>query len=58
MKNKILSRSDTVEMMAAHSNMPCRWWRSFFKNFGWRWDLIWKIVTDDRFATIKEDKNG
>lgn len=49
MKNKILSRSDVVETMAAHSSMSCRWWRSLFKNFGWRWDLIWRIINDDHF---------
>lgn len=43
MKNKVLSRSDVVEVMAKYSGpnvMPCRWWRSFFKKFGWDWRRI------------------
>lgn len=51
MKNKILSRSDVVEIMAK-SFKSCRWWRSYFKRYGWKWDIIWKHAAEDGFIRL------
>lgn len=46
MKNRILSRSDVVEVMA-NSLRPCSWWRSYFKCYGWKWNIIWKHAAEE-----------
>lgn len=54
MKNGILSRSDVVEVMA-NSLRPCRWWRSYFKRYGWKWDIIWKHAAEEGFIRTENE---
>ena len=44
MKKGILSRSDTVELMAK-SSKSCSWWRSYFKRYGWKWGVPAYLVS-------------
>lgn len=55
MKNGILSRSDTVELMAK-SSKSCSWWRSYFKRYGWKWDIIWRHAAKEGFIRIGEER--
>lgn len=55
MKNRILSRSDVVETMAS-SRRPCRWWRSYFKRYGWKWNIIWKQAAKEGY--IREERGN
>jgi hypothetical protein len=52
MKNGILSRSDVVEVMA-NSLRPCRWWRAYFKRYGWKWNIIWKHAAEEHLIDMK-----
>lgn len=50
-KNGILSRSDVVEIMSS-SYRPCRWWRAYFKRYGWKWNVIWKDAAEKHYIDI------
>lgn len=52
MKNGILSKCEVVEKMSS-SYRPCRWWRSYFKRYGWKWDVIWKHAAEEHFIDMK-----
>lgn len=54
MKRKKLSRSDNVEIMAKLC-YSCSWWRSFFKYYGWKWNVIWDVVADYGFVKIDKE---
>ena len=56
MKNGILSRSDVVEIMAS-SIRPCRWWRAYFKRYGWKWDVIWKHAAEEHYIDFSHHTN-
>lgn len=35
---------------------PCSWWRSYFKRYGCKWDIIWKHAAEEHYIDITKPK--